>query len=128
MRYALLVRYAEMDASTLDEAAIAAGMRAFDQYAKALEAAGVFESAEVLHPSRMTTTVRVRDGQMLVQDGPFADTKEQLGGTFIVEVSGPEEAIEWAAKAPAAAWGAVEVRPVATRFIDGAWTGVAPTE
>jgi hypothetical protein len=123
MRYALLLHYPEMTADDLGPEALAEGMREFDEYAKALEAAGVLASAEVLQPSSVTTTVQGGEGSLRVQDGPFADTKEQLGGTFVVEVSDLDAAIEWARKAPSVAWGAVEIRPVATRFVDGAWTG-----
>ena len=128
MRYTLLLQYPEMSAEDLGPEALAEGMRAFDAYAKALDDAGVLRSAEVLHPSSATTTVRLRDGQPVVQDGPFADTKEQLGGSFVIEVDDLDAAIGWAAQAPSAAWGAVEVRPVATRFVDGAWQGVAPVQ
>ena len=74
-------------------------MREFDDYAKALDAAGVLQSAEVLQPSSATTTVRGGDA-LRIQDGPFADTKEQLGGTFVIEVDDLDQAIEWAGKAP----------------------------
>jgi hypothetical protein len=126
MRYTLLLQYPEMSADALGPEALEEGMRAFAEYAAALDAAGVLRSAEVLHPSSATTTVRVRDGELLVQDGPFADTKEQLGGTFVIDVDDLDAALAWAAKAPSVAWGAVEVRPVATRFVDGAWQGAAP--
>nr|WP_274637736.1 YciI family protein [Microbacterium bovistercoris] len=128
MRYTLLLQYPEMTAAELGAEALADGMRAFAAYAEALDAAGVLRSAEVLHPSSMTTTVRRRDGELLVQDGPFADTKEQLGGTFVIEVDDLDAAIDWAGKAPAAPWGAVEIRPTATRFVDGAWSGTTPVQ
>ena len=124
MRYALLLHYPEMNAEELGPEALAEGMREFDEYAKALDAAGVLRSAEVLQPSSMTTTVRSADtgGDLRVQDGPFADTKEQLGGTFFIEVDDLDQAIEWAGKAPSVSWGAVEIRPSGTRFENGAWT------
>lgn len=128
MRYTLLLQYPEMSAEDLGPEVLAAGMRAFDVYAKALDEAGVLRSAEVLHPSTATTTVRVREGQPVIQDGPFADTKEQLGGSFVIEVDDLDAAIAWAAKAPSVEWGAVEVRPVATRFADGAWQGASPVQ
>ncbi|MGN8027736.1 YciI family protein [Microbacterium sp. 22242] len=128
MRYTLLLQYPEMSAEDLGAEALAEGMRAFDAYAKALDDAGVLRSAEVLHPSSATTTVRLRDGRPVVQDGPFADTKEQLGGSFVIEVDDLDAAIAWAAQAPSATWGAVEVRPVATRFVDGAWHGAVPVQ
>src|SRR6478735_3267797 len=108
MRYALLLHYPEMTPEDLGPEALAEGMREFDEYAKA---PGVLISAEVLQPSAVTTTVTAADGSLRVQDGPFADTKEQLGGTFVIEVPDLDAAIEWAGRAPSAGWGAVEVRP-----------------
>ncbi|MGN8551461.1 UNVERIFIED_CONTAM: YciI family protein [Microbacterium sp. SLM126] len=125
MRYTLLLHYPEMSADELGPEAMAEGMREFDDYAKAIDAAGILRSAEVLQPSAVTTTVSAAGGTLRVQDGPFADTKEQLGGSFVVEVADLDEAIAWAAKAPSAGWGAVEIRPTATRFVDGAWTPFA---
>jgi hypothetical protein len=69
-------------------------------------------SAEALEATKTATTVRVRDGKRVSTDGPFAETKEQLGGYYIVECKNLDEAIEWAAKCPGAKWGSVEVRPV----------------
>jgi hypothetical protein len=121
MRYTLLLHYPEMNAEELGPEALAEGMREFDEYAKALDAAGVLRSAEVLQPSSATTTVR--GGEPLrIQDGPYADTKEQLGGTFVIEVDDLDAAIGWAGRAPSVNWGAVEIRPSGTRFVDGAWT------
>ena len=121
MRYTLLLHYPEGNASTLGDAAIRAGMQAFTAYAAALEQAGVLIAAEVLQPSDVTTTVRVRDGVTQVQDGPFADTKEQLGGTVVIDDPDLDAAIEWAIQAPPAHWGAVEIRPGATHTVDGVW-------
>ena len=125
MRYALLLHYPEMTPDDLGPDAWAEGMREFDAYAKALDDAGVLISAEVLQPSAVTTTVTAPDGTLRVQDGPFADTKEQLGGTFVIDVDDLDAAIAWAGRAPSAGWGAIEVRPSATRFEDGAWTPFA---
>lgn len=125
MRYTLLLHYPEMSADDLGPEAMAEGMREFDEYAKALDAAGVLRSAEVLQPSAVTTTVTAPDGTLRVQDGPFADTKEQLGGSFVLEVDDLDQAIAWASRAPSIGWGTVEIRPTATRFVDGAWTSFA---
>ena len=122
MRYTLLLHYPEMTAEELGPDALAEGMREFDEYAKALDAAGVLQSAEVLQPSSSTTTVRGGE-ELRVQDGPYADTKEQLGGTFVIDVPDLDQAIAWAGRAPSVHWGAVEIRPSGTRFVDGAWTG-----
>lgn len=126
MRYSLLLHYPEPAPGELDEAALAEGMRAFQEYAKALEDAGVLESAEVLQQSTASTTVSHLTGELIVQDGPFADSKEQLGGIFVIDVSDLDAALDWAGKAPAVAWGHVEIRPNATRFVDGAWVGETP--
>lgn len=126
MRYTLLLHYPEPTAEELGQEALAEGMRAFQAYAKALDEAGVLQSAEVLHQSSMTTTVTLAEGDLLVQDGPFADTKEQLGGTFVIEVADLDAALEWARRAPSVSWGHIEIRPTATRYVDGAWQGVQP--
>jgi hypothetical protein len=122
MRYTLLLHYPEMSAADLGEEALAEGMRAFDEYAKALDSAGVLLSAEVLAPSTATTTITLASGDLVVQDGPFADTKEQLGGTFVIDVADLDAALTWAGKAPSAQYGHVEIRPGATHFENGAWT------
>ncbi|HVN11447.1 MAG TPA: YciI family protein [Kineosporiaceae bacterium] len=121
MRYTLLLHYPEETAESIGAEAIEEGQRAFQSYAAALDAAGVLLSAEVLQPSMSTTTVRAVNGSLQVQDGPFADTKEQLGGTFVIDVPDLDAALQWAGKAPSVRWGAVEVRPGAVRYADGAW-------
>jgi hypothetical protein len=123
MRYSLLLHYPEMSADELGPEALAEGMRAFDEYAKALDAAGVLASAEVLQPVAATTTITLVSGELVVQDGPFADTHEKLGGVVVIDVDDLDAALGWAQRAPSAQYGHVEVRPVATRFVDGAWTG-----
>ena len=126
MRYSLLLHYPEPTAEDLGPEALAEGMRAFDEYAKALDEAGLLASAEVLQQSNATTTITRASGELVVQDGPFADTKEQLGGTFVIDVPDLDAAIAWAARAPSAAWGHIEIRPTATRFLDGSWQGAQP--
>jgi hypothetical protein len=126
MRFTLLLHYPEPTAEELGADALAAGMRAFQQYAGALDQAGLLISAEVLQRSELTTTVSQRGGEFIVQDGPFADSKEQLGGTFVIDVADLDEALVWARRAPSVAWGHVEVRPTATHYSDGAWQGNQP--
>lgn len=82
------------------------------QLAKDIHARGQFLSANPLHPTAMATSVRIRDGKRLVTDGPFAETREQLGGYFLVEAKNLDEAIAIAAQIPMARKGTVEVRPV----------------
>lgn len=95
-----------------DPVAAPAYWGAWNAYIGALGQAGIIVSGNGLHGPATATTVRVRDGQRLVQDGPYADTKEQLGGYFVIEVADLDAAIDWASKAPSAAYGSVEVRPV----------------
>jgi hypothetical protein len=121
MRYTLLLHYPEATPADIGQEAIDAGKAAFHAYAKALDDAGVLVSAEVLKPSAVTTTVSLRNGSLQVQDGPYADTKEQLGGTFVLEVPDLDAALAWAEKCPAAQWGAIEIRPSAVRFSGGSW-------
>jgi hypothetical protein len=128
MRYTLLLHYPEPTSEELGPEALAEGMRAFQVYAKALDDAGVLASAEVLQQSNATTTVTLAGGELVVQDGPFADTKEQLGGTFVIDVADLDAAIEWARRAPSVSWGHVEIRPTATRFVDGSWQGEQPVK
>ena len=77
-----------------------------------VDARGLRRGGARLRPSSDATTVRVRDGEMLVSDGPFAETKEQLGGYYLVEAGSPDEAAAMAAKIPGARYGGVEVRPI----------------
>lgn len=121
MRYSLLLHYPEPGEGELDPEQAEEGMRAFDAYARALDEAGILASAEVLQPSESTTTISRSDGQLRIQDGPFADGPERLSGIFVIEVPDLDAAVEWADRAPSAAWGHVEIRPTATRFVDGAW-------
>jgi hypothetical protein len=121
MRYSLLMHYPEMTEADLGEEVMAEGKAAFDAYAKSLDSAGVLISAEVLQPVATATTLTLREGAPKIQDGPFADTKEQLGGTFVIDVPDLDAALTWAQKCPAAQYGVVEVRPSAVFFRDGQW-------
>ncbi len=85
-------------------------MDAYEQFGR--EAREAIVAGEALHPTTSATTVRVRDGERLLTDGPFAETREQLGGFYIVDVADIDEAIALAAKIPGASTGSVEVRPV----------------
>jgi hypothetical protein len=87
-------------------------MAAYEAFGREARAAGAFVGGEGLQPTATATTVRVRDGERLLTDGPFAETREQLGGYYLLECANLDEAIGWAAKIPGAAQGSVEVRPV----------------
>lgn len=86
---------------------------AWRAYHRALVEAGIFVGGDPLQVPETGTTVRIKDGKRHVQDGPYADTKEQLGGFTILELPSLDVALDWAARCPAAAAGAVEVRPLA---------------
>ena len=84
---------------------------AYHAYTVALRDAGVMVGGHALQPPGVATTVRQRDGKRQVQDGPYAEAKEQLGGYYVIDVPDLDRALEWAARCPAASSGAVEVRP-----------------
>ena len=81
-------------------------------YIQAIRQSGIVQNGNGLQPPETATTVRLRDGRREVQDGPYADSKEQLGGYFILDVPDLDVALDWAARCPAATGGAVEIRPV----------------
>jgi hypothetical protein len=82
-------------------------------YGKAMEDAGVLREGSELRPTSTARSVRFDSGQPKTVDGPFAETKEQLGGYYVIETDSPEQAIQWAAKMPGMTHGTVEVRPLA---------------
>ena len=85
---------------------------AWSSYIAALNESGILREAAGLLPPAAAPTLRVRDGEHLVDDGPFADTKEHLGGYFVIEVENLDQAMSWARRCPSAAYGSVEIRPV----------------
>lgn len=85
---------------------------AFKQYGEAMREAGVLRGGAELKPTSTATTVRVKNGNTVTTDGPFAETKEQLGGYYTIDVPNLDEAVKWAARCPAAQGGSIEVRPV----------------
>jgi hypothetical protein len=87
-------------------------MAAYGALGEEMKAAGVILGGEGLQPSSTATTVKVRDGETITTDGPFAETREQLGGYYLLDCKDLDEAIRWAAKIPDASRGSVEVRPV----------------
>lgn len=86
---------------------------AFEAYTQALKDAGVFVATDWLRPSGTATVLCVRDGARRIQDGPYAASKEQLGGYYVIEVAHLDEALKWAERCPAAQRGLIEVRPSA---------------
>ena len=112
MNYSLLFYQSpEQFAARTDPKKREAFWAAFMPYMQALRAAGIVVAGAGLEPPEQATTVRLRDGQRLVQDGPYADTKEQLGGFFVIDVPDLDTALDWAARFPAGPDDVVEVRP-----------------
>ena len=109
MRYALLI-YVEPWESTPEQDVEV--MNAYNAFTREAVAADVMRGGEALHEAKTATSVRVRDGQTLVTDGPFAETKEEFGGFYLIEAPNLDEAIKWASKIPGAVRGTIEVRPV----------------
>src|SRR4029077_11105693 len=109
MKYAMLIY---VDESALGEQEREECYRESAQYAQELNAGGRYLAAVPLHPTSTATIVRVREEKRMVTDGPFAETREQLGGFFLVEAKDLDEAIEIAARIPGGRWGTVEIRPV----------------
>ncbi len=110
MRYLILINTEETD--TAAEADLTRMSAAYDAYGAWLEQEGILRGGERLAPAVTATTVRVRDGRRIVSDGPFAETKEVLGGFFLIECDDLDRAIDAAARCPGAADGVVEVRPL----------------
>ena len=116
MQYMLLIysNQAESAKRTATEADMQAMMGKWFAYGNELQAAGCYVAGDALHLTSSATSVRVRDGKTVTTDGPFAETKEQLGGYYIIDVENLDAAIEWAAKIPNSSWATIEVRPVMT--------------
>jgi hypothetical protein len=112
MRYALLIYANEQEWADQPEEQSQAQFQEYMAFTKDIVDRGIHKGGEALQTTSTATTVRVRDGQTLTTDGPFAETKEQLGGFYIVEAGDLDEAIELAARIPDARRGSVEIRPV----------------
>ena len=113
MHYMLLIMGDETKMNTATAADDDTGMSpAYHAYNTALVKAGVMRGGERLRPTSASTTVRVRDKKAVVLDGPYAETQEQLGGYYLIDVPSLDEAIEWAKRCPAAEFGTIEVRPI----------------
>jgi hypothetical protein len=108
----ILIQGDEAHEAALSDADRGRLFAAFGALRGELVQAGVFLAGEALKPTSTATTVRVRNGKTLMTDGPFAETKEQLGGFYILNCNDLDEALGWAAKVPSAAYASVEVRPI----------------
>ena len=112
MKYLLMAYVNEGGFAALTKEQQEQGAAAYMAYGEALQKAGVIVGSNRLQPSSAATTVRVANGKSQVLDGPYADSKEQLGGYFMIDVPDLDTAISWAARCPAAGHGVVEVRPL----------------
>jgi hypothetical protein len=112
MKYLLTIYTNESDYASITPEQSGEMLAEYGKFGQAAQEAGVLLGGEGLQPTATATTVRVRDGEPLFTDGPFAETREQLGGYYLLECADLDEAARWAAQIPGAAIGAVEVRPV----------------
>jgi len=111
MRYLLLIYSEEFTEPPPAELA-ATELQGYNAFTEDIRRRGLFLAGEALHPTSTATTVRVKDGEIIATDGPFAETKEALGGFYLVEATDLDQAIELAARIPAAQRGSIEVRPI----------------
>ena len=114
MQYLLMIYGNEAAVLAASEQQTKEMKAAFRAYTEAMQEAGVYVGSNRLQPIGTATTVRVRNGKTAVADGPFAETKEQLGGYYLIEAPDLDAAMSWAARCPAAAHGSIEVRPIWT--------------
>src|SRR5262249_14284009 len=112
MKYMLLIYDNEADFDKLPERQIAEIMEQYGRFSAALKECGAHISSHRLRPVSSATCIRIRSGQTVLTDGPFAETKEQLGGYYLINVKDVDEALQWAAKVPSARFGSIEVRAV----------------
>jgi hypothetical protein len=112
MRYVLLIYGSEVDSASMTEEERTALMQAHLAFANEALKLGLLTGGEALQPTNTATTIRVRKGKTLITDGPFAETKEQLTGIYVLNCKDLDEAIEMAARIPDALTGSVEIRPV----------------
>ena len=112
MQYLLLIYEEEKQMFARDDATRAAFMQEYREFTSDIQDKGKFVAGDALQPVQTATSVRVRDGKTLTTDGPFAETKEQLGGYYLVNADDLDEAIAIAARIPSARSGTIEVRPI----------------
>jgi hypothetical protein len=112
MKYALTIYGDEAQRENATPEQMQEVSQAYGAVTQEMQDKGVLVAGEGLYPTHTATTLRVREGDRQVTDGPFAETKEQLGGFYVLDVKDLDEALEWAAKIPGAQLGSVEIRPV----------------
>ena len=112
MQYVLLIYGNETQWGTVSAAERNGILKEYMDFSKSIAQSGHYRAGNELHQTSKATTVRVRDKKRVVTDGPFAETKEQLGGYYLIEAKDLDEALGIAARIPSARWGAIEVRPI----------------
>lgn len=112
MQYLLMIYASEAAENAMPPAEMGAIMQAYGAYTEALTKAGVLRAGERLRPTTDATSVRVRNGKSEVLNGPYADTQEQLGGYYVIDVPDLDAALQWAARCPSSSYGTIEVRPI----------------
>jgi hypothetical protein len=112
MQYLLILYSSESGWGKMTKAEQEQGVAAYGAYSEALKKAGALVGANRLQPTASASTVRVANGKSQVLDGPYADSKEQLGGYYLIDVPDLDAALSWAARCPGAGHGVVEVRPI----------------
>jgi hypothetical protein len=112
MQYMLLIFREEAAMQSAKKEDMNQMMAAYTAYTEAMRKAGVMKSGDALQPATAATTVRVKGGKTEVLNGPYAETKEQLGGYYIIDVPDLDSALSWASRCPGASVGTIEVRPV----------------
>jgi hypothetical protein len=119
VQYMLLIYGDQSQWGSMSEEEMGQVMQAYGTFTQELQDSGAMVAGDALQRTDTATTVRVRNDETLTTDGPFAETKEQLGGYYLVDVGSLDEALEWAAKIPGARHGSIEVRPVMVFDEDG---------
>ena len=112
MKYMLILTSNPTDEPTPDDDSFGAYMGEWAAYSQALAEAGALVTGEALQGAETASTVQIRDGKRIVTDGPFIESKEVIGGYYVIDVANLDEALDWAARIPNVHFGAVEVRPV----------------
>ncbi|MGF6535967.1 hypothetical protein P3T20_006785 [Paraburkholderia sp. GAS206C] len=118
MQYLLMIYAEEIGWNQMTDSERQQGVAAYQAYTESLKKAGALVGANRLQHTNVATTVRLVDGKPQVLDGPYSDSKEQLGGYYLIDVPNLDAAITWASRCPAAAYGVMEVRPVWTAPYD----------
>ena len=116
MHYMLLIYNEPGVWGTMTPGQQQSAMAEYGSYTEELQNSGKLVAGDALQPITTATSVRVRDGETLTTDGPFAETKEVLGGYYLIDAETIDEALDWAAKIPGARFGTIEVRPVVTDY------------